>query len=760
MAGLSIIQEQMNRGERLAVLVYLCAQFRRLTVAGSVSLGMTLLCWAQAPTLPEVSALRISPDDTPNLDGVLDEAVWQKAPLATDFVQRDPSEGDPASEATEVRVLYSDTAIYFGILCLDSSPELIRRTELRRDDPFDNDDSFGILLDTFHDHRNAFVFRINPLGARFDALITDEGRDLNVEWDEKWRAQASVNERGWAAEVEIPLKSLRSRNAELLTWGLDFERIIRRKNEETYWSNWSRDYQLHHVSQAGHLTGLQEVKTGLRLRVKPFVVSGFSQRPGDSGSDFEDESQVGIEDVKISLTSSVTADLTINPDFAQTEVDAAQLNLTRFDLFFPEKREFFLEGAGIFEFGTERPRFGSAAPDLFVFFSRRIGLGVNEESGDEEDTIIPIFAGAKVTGDIAGFQFGALNMHTDQEGSIPQTNFGVARVKKKLLGRSYVGGILTNKITSGSNDYNRVAGVDANFVLFDKLLLRGFLTQSDTFGVKGKDLAHQGLLRWESDKFRIELNRTRIDENFNPEIGFVLRKNVIKKQARATWRPRPGISFMRQISFSTGHDWFTNQNGFLESRENDFFIGLDFESGELLAFSGNSNYELLVEPFQIHPTVTIPPGSYNFIDYSVRVRTYSGRWASGEFEVEGGTFFDGNKLTISSDAVVKFTRNLSLQLEHEYNSVKLPGGSFVAQVLNTRINYNFTTKLLTSSTIQYDNVAERFLFNFRFNYIYRPGDDLFIVYNDTRDLNPTFNGFFGGLLNRALLIKFNHSFDF
>ena len=750
----------MNRGERLAALMCLCAQFQRLTVVASVSLGMTLLCWAQAPTPPEVSAVRISPDDAPNLDGVLDEAVWQKAPLATDFLQRDSSEGDPASEATEVRILYSDTSIYFGILCFDSSPELIRRTELRRDDPFDNDDSFGILLDTFHDHRNAFVFRINPLGARYDALITDESRDLNVEWDEKWRAQARVNERGWAAEIEIPLKSLRSHNAELQTWGLDFERIIRRKNEDTYWSNWSRDYQLHHVSQAGHLTGLQEIETGLRLRVKPFVVGGFSQRPAESGSDFKDESQVGIEDVKLSLTSSVTADLTVNPDFAQTEVDAAQLNLTRFDLFFPEKREFFLEGAGIFEFGTERPRFGSAAPDLFVFFSRRIGLGVDEESGDERDAIIPIFAGAKVTGDVAGFQFGALNMHTDQKGSIPQTNYGVARVKKKLLGRSYVGGILTNKIESGSNHYNRVAGVDANFVLFDKLLLRGFLTQSDTFDLKGKDLAHQGLLRWETDKFRIELNRTRIDENFNPEIGFVLRKNVIKKQARATWRPRPGISFMRQISLSTGHDWFTNQNDYLESRENDFFIGLDFESGDLLAFSGNSNYELLVEPFQIHPTVTIPAGSYNFIDYSARVRTYSGRWASGEFEVEGGTFFDGNKLTISSDAVVKFTRNLSLQLEHEYNSVKLPQGSFVAQVLNTRINYNFTSKLLTSSAIQYDNVSERFLFNFRFNYIYRPGDDLFIVYNDTRDLNPTFSGFLGGLVNRTLLIKFNHSFDF
>ena len=621
-----------------------------LAITVSIALFMTGVGWSQTPNRPEISAVKISSDETIRVDGILDETVWQRASVANNFVQREPNEGEPASEITEVRVLYDNKFIYFGITCFDSSPELVGGSELGRDDSFANDDKFSILIDTFHDHRNGFLFSTNPLGTQFDALITDENSNFNVEWDEKWDSKVSINEQGWEIEIAIPFKSLRSPNSEVQTWGLEFGRLIRRKNEMSYWSGWDRDYQFFHVSQAGHLTDLKQVQTGLKLRVKPFAVGGFSQTPKNSGSKFKNESQVGIEDLKVSLTSSLTADFTINPDFAQTEVDAAQLNLTRFSLFFPEKREFFLEGAGIFDFGSERPRHGSSAPDLLLFNSRRIGLEENKVSTQQENIPIPIFAGAKITGDIAGFQFGAINMHTDNKDSIPQTNYGVVRVKKKLLGRSYIGGILTNKIASGGEHYNRVGGVDGNFVLFDKLLLRGFITQSDTFGTKEKNLAHQGVLRWDTDQLRIELERTRIDENFNPEIGFVLRKNMIKKKLRTTWRPRPGIDSIRQITISSGHEWFNSQTtGSLESRENDFYFGVDFESGDLVAFSGNNNYELLTKTFQVHPTVALPIGGYNFSDYMFRVRTYNGRRASGQFEVEGGTYYNGRKLTISTD---------------------------------------------------------------------------------------------------------------
>ena len=731
-----------------------------LTITASITLITAGMGWAQTPNRPEISAVKISSGETIRVDGILDEAVWQRASVANNFTQREPNEGEPASEKTEVRVLYDDEFIYFGAICFDSSPELVGGSELGRDDSFANDDKFSILIDTFHDHRNGFVFSTNPLGTQFDALITDENVNFNVEWDEKWDSKVTINEKGWEIEIAIPFKSLRSSKSEVQTWGLELARLIRRKNEMTYWSGWDRDYQFFHVSQAGHLTDLKHVKTGLKLRVKPFAVGGFSQTPKNSGSKFKNESQVGIEDLKISLTSSLTADFTANPDFAQAEVDAAELNLTRFSLFFPEKREFFLEGAGIFDFGTERPRYGSSAPDLLVFFSRRIGLE-NKVSTQQENTPIPIFAGAKVTGDIAGFQFGAINMHTDKKNVNPQTNYGVVRVKKKLLGRSYIGGILTNKIASGGEHYNRVGGIDGNFVLFEKLLLRGFLTQSDTFGIKEKNLAHQGVLRWDTDQVRGELERTRIDENFNPEIGFVLRKNMIKKKLRTTWRPRPEIDSIRQLTISSGHEWFNSQTtGSLESRENDFYFGIDYESGDLVAFSGNSNYELLAETFQVHPTAALPIGSYNFKDYMLRLRTYDGRRASGELEIEGGTYYNGNKLTVDFEGEIDINKHFSVILEHEYNKVNLATSSFVARVVNTGLNYNLTNKLLTSTAIQYDNVYDRFLLNVRLNYIYRPGDDIFIVYNDTRDFDPTYRGFFGGLVNRTLMVKFNHSFDF
>ena len=292
-----------------------------------------------APESPEpereIQAVRLPEGEKPEIDGSLEESLWNLAPSAGDFRQREPDEGSPATEATEIRVLYDKDALYFGIRCHDSQPESIRATELRRDDPLENDDTVSILLDTFLDRRNANLFRTNPLGTQYDALVIEEGRDLNEDWDEVWWSAARVDDEGWVVEIKIPFTSLRSPSAPIQTWGVNFERIIKRKNELTYWSGFSRSWSFWNVSQAGVLTGLEEVRTGLRLRVKPYVLGGFSQTPGNAGSDLSNESDAGLEDLKISLKSSVTADFTVNPDFAQTEVDAAQINLTRFTLFYP-----------------------------------------------------------------------------------------------------------------------------------------------------------------------------------------------------------------------------------------------------------------------------------------------------------------------------------------------------------------------------------------------------------------------------------------
>lgn len=700
-------------------------------------------------------ALAISAEEAPELDGHLSERVWERAPFISDFRQREPSEGTPASEPTEVRVLYSDEAIYFGVLCYDSEPKKILARELGRDNELQNDDIFSILLDTFHDHRNAFVFRINPRGTKFDAQITDEQRELNVEWDEKWRAAAQMGQEGWSAEIEIPWKTLRSQPGRLQTWGVDFERVIRRKAEETYWANYDQDYEYYTVSQYGHLLDLEEVRGGLKLRIKPYAAAGFNQSRKAEGFATDGEFDGGLETVKASLTPSITADFTINPDFAQAEVDESVFNLTRFSLFFPERREFFLEQAGTFSFGpTGQDLFDP--PDMLVFFSRRIGLS-------QEGEPIPILSGARLTGNSHGFEFGGLNVQTRSHGEEAASNFGVFRLKRKLLGRSYVGGIFTNKSAS-EGLANRVGGLDANFVFFDNLRFFGMLAKSQTAGGLdpetgvGDHLAYQAAVEWITDEITAEVNRTRIDDNFDPQIGFVRRQGVIRHRGEFRWRPRPANSrILRQYWFSTEHEWFTRQEGFLESRSNSLFLGAVLEPvGDFVGVSIDRRYEFLNEPFAITPQITIPRGGYPFQQFRLLWRSHTGRRISGVFRASLGDFFDGQIKGLNLRPAVKINHHLSLDLGYSINEITLPRGAFTSQVINTGINLNLSTKLLTSATIQHNNINGGFLFNWRLNYIYRPGDDLFIVYRESRDFDDPNQA----LLGRSLLVKFTHSFDF
>ncbi|MFQ5741034.1 MAG: DUF5916 domain-containing protein [Acidobacteriota bacterium] len=723
---------------------------RRLVFAVSLILvAPSALARSASTTRPSVEAIRIPEEESPRIDGDLSEPVWARAVVVDSFLQRDPQEGMPASEKTEVRILYTGKAVYLGVTCYDSEPGLIRATELRRDDRLENDDRFSVLFDTFHDRRNAYLFRTNPLGTKFDAQISDEKRDFNTQWDEKWNSAARVNGKGWIAEIKIPFKTLRSGTQKSQTWGLNFERVIVRKNEKVYWAGYSRDYEFRNVSQAGDLTHLKEVRTGLRLRVKPFVLGGFSQFSNEGGGRrLENESQVGLEVVKASITPSITADFTVNPDFAQAEVDEARFNLTRFSLFFPERREFFLERAGIFDFGTRRPSF-NRPPEVLAFFSRRIGL----EDGQQ----IPISTGARLTGDSGGFQFGFLNVLTRGKGDFPGDNSTVVRIKRKLLERSYIGGIFTQDRLSGrSHDLRRLGGLDANFVLFDKLRASGYWARSQSPSKPGGNTSYNATVSWESDLLDLTAERTRVDVGFDAPLGFVRRREIVKNRGRVVWKPRPKSQWIRQFRISSEHVWFTNQRDFLESRENDIFFGATFESGDFIGASFNSKYEALEEDFDVHPDVVIPAGSYHFSDIVVFARAYPGRSISGSFRVQQGGFFGGRLLSTSAGPLIKLTESLSVGLNHTLSKATLPGGNFTAQVINTRVNYNLTNRLLTSTTVQYNNVDNEFLVNWRLNYIYRPGDDLFIVYNEGRD----FNSGTPGLINRTILVKFTHSFDF
>ncbi|MEE8349865.1 MAG: DUF5916 domain-containing protein, partial [Acidobacteriota bacterium] len=473
------------------------------------------------------------------LDGRMDEDAWAEAEVVENFVQRDPDEGMPASERTEVRILHDDLNLYVGVRCFESNAGGILGTELRRDNDFANDDSFAVILDTFHDHRNAFLFRINPRGTQYDAFITEEGRDVNVSWDEKWEVEARIDEDGWFAEIQIPLSSIRfaSSSDEELTFGVDFERIIRRKNEFTYWNNFSRDFNLHEVSQAGHLRGMSDTGgSRLRVRVKPYI-SGRINTQGTAQRNTTYLGDVGLENIKIPITSGLTLDATLNTDFAETEVDDQVINFDRVPIFFPEKREFFLEGAGIFEFGVFR---GEGRPQISLYHSRRIGLS---ESGAE----IPMLGGAKVTGRLSEkFTLAFLNAQTDELADRSGDNFTVFRLKRDILARSSVGAFVTNR-QGEAGDFNRVMGIDQNFILFEHLGLSGMLARSFTDGVEDEQLIGGFTAAWKDDLIDSSFAFTHQDENFETDLGFITRPGTRKLAGFLAIEPRPNnIDFIRQ----------------------------------------------------------------------------------------------------------------------------------------------------------------------------------------------------------------------
>jgi hypothetical protein len=493
---------------------------------------------AQTPSSTKtLRALRIA---TPiQVDGILDDEAWHGADVAADFVQQDPDVNEPVSERTEIRVLLDDEALYIGAVCFDATPHGIIAREMRRDNPLTDDDRFEIVIDTFHDHRNAYHFVINPLGTQYDALVTDEGQDINVEWDERWWSSVTIAETGWTAEIRIPFTTLRSR-AGADAFGINFKRYIRRKNESAHWTGWSRDFPFLQVSQAGHLTGVAQLETGLKLRVKPYLLGGFRET-GALGQaqgvavDVRDRTRiddVGLETVRFSVTSGLTAELTANTDFAQTEVDDAVVNLTRFPLFFPEKREFFLERAGIFEFGLGGRRGGVAERNLQMFFSRRIGL-------TEDRVPVSVKGGGKLVGHAAGLDVGVLDVQTGDFQSTRGSNYLVFRGKRNVLARSNVGVFASNRQASGS-DYNRVVGGDANFTLFKNTDIQGFVAKSSTPGVTGNDYAGRAKYNWFTDLHEIFFEHLYVGPEFRHDVGFVRRTGIQRSDAAYIWQPRPG----------------------------------------------------------------------------------------------------------------------------------------------------------------------------------------------------------------------------
>ncbi|MCC7416887.1 MAG: carbohydrate binding family 9 domain-containing protein [Acidobacteria bacterium] len=723
---------------------------------------------AQAPAasthgLKTAAAVRVSAP--PVVDGLLGDEAWAQAKPSEGFRQRDPQEGAPATERTEFRVLYTTDTLYIGIECFDSNPAGIVAGERRRDNDLVNDDTVSVVLDTFHDHRNSYLFRTNPLGAQYDAQVTDEGKDVNVNWDEKWDAASRTTDAGWSTEIAIPFKSLRVPDNQGESWGLDVERVIRRKNEQTYWNSYRRGFTLQSASQWGHLTGLQGFDTGMRLRVKPYVVGGFTQQSSRVLADRDNASDIGMEVLKYRVTPGLTLDVTANTDFAQTEVDAQTVNLDRFPLFFPEKREFFLEGAGIYEFGQAR---SEGTIDAKLFHSRRIGLSDTREP-------IPIRAGARLSGNAGGFAVGLMNVQTGEARlgarQVRGSNYSVVRLKRNVLGRSSIGGFVLNREIMDGGDFNRVYGGDANLVFYRYLTINGLWAKSDQPGNAANDWMSAGSITWDSDLLLAGVETVAVEPDFRDDLGYVPRRDMRRITPVIGISPRPRSGPIRQISFQPRFDTVWNREWVVESRRDHYNLNIDFQSGDSIVFAPHHRVEKLDEPFVFRdrlvnlgpginvrqPVVVVPAGEYAWWYPRMTYNLNPARRLSGNvvFQAEPG-FFGGDLYEWIFSPRLKVTDTLSLDLSYSINDGHFGDVEFLDHIVNMRVNYSMNNQWLTTTTVQYNNVDAFAGVNFRLDYIFRPGDDFFLIYNEGRALNDTLDG----QRDRSLVAKLTYSLDF
>ena len=720
-----------------------------------ILLGFSIVLAAQQTLerdVPEERVLQVlRVEQGPTLDGIFDEPEWQAAQLAGEFLQRDPDEGSAATEPTEVRVLTDGTNLYFGVRALDSDPTQILGRELRRGSQFANDDTFTILLDTFHSHRNAFVFRINPLGTQYDALITNEGREVNPDWDERWESETQITDEGWTAEIRIPLTALRfSQSSEGMVFGLDFERIIRRKSEFTAWSNYRRDFEFYQISQAGHLAGLEDVRSDLRLRIKPYVNLTQSVRglPQERRQNWLGDA--GLEVVKVPISSGLTLDFTVNPDFAQTEVDEEIISFDRIPTFFPEKREFFLEGADLFDFGIVRQ---SHEPEAKLFHSRRIGLSTRGQP-------IPIVAGAKLSGRVGErYTLAALNVQTGEDQGQPGDNFGVIRFGRDVFSRSLVSAFFTQR-QGRDGDFNRVVGADQNFVFFEHLTVTGLLARSFTTGIDQKQRLGSTTATWQDDLIYVGFRLLQSDPDFQTDVGFLRRVGVRFYGGRFYLSPRPNIRGVRQLYFGVRFDHFRR---FKERRlETEFYempFHIEFQDGSRIETFARRQVENLDSPLRLVPDVVVPTGLYKWWHYRARY-SFNPAWKfNGRIEYSSHRDYfgpGGKRQTWTISPVLQVNQHVSTSIGYAFDRLQLPEGQPVnVHVMNSRLNVAFSRKWLTSALVQYRSTTDRIGINFRLRYNYQPGDDLYVVVNAFREGLGSL-----AAIDRSIIVKFTRSFDF
>jgi hypothetical protein len=724
--------------------------------ASSLLILLVLGSWAEAqsPAPAErraVAAVRITDVDLIRLDGRLDEEAWQRGVPAGNFRQIDPDNGSPASEPTEVRILFSRDALYLGVTCFDSEPERWLGYQRRRDEFLSSDDRFMWTIDTFSDAQSGYFFEMNPSGLMGDSLMG--GGVDNRQWDGIWNAHVHRSEIGWTIEVEIPFRSLNF-DPDNDSWGINFQRTVRRKNEDSIWMGWARNQGLRRMTNTGLLTGIRDVSQGHGLDVKPYGLVSGQASPGRGTSSFSRDQSAGV-DVFYSPTPGLRTVFTLNTDFAQTEVDQRQVNLTRFSLFFPEKRDFFLDGAPFFAFGS--PSNG----DLIVnpFFSRRVGLTA-------AGTPQTIDFGTKLTGQVGRQDVGLLHVRTGDDPGVVGEDFTVARVRRRVLAQSYVGGLYTRRDSHATGaETSQTSGLDfrlatSSFLGTQNLETSGYYLYA-TNPQSGNDASFGLSASLPNDPWNIQVFTREVGAEFDPAVGFVTRTGYRRYQPGVEYGPRPrGNKYVRRYAFATAVDLQTDLRNGLLSRGADLkFVDVSFHSQDSFAATVSPTTERLDEDFVISRGITLPAGrEYTFTRWNVRGQTANRRVLALSGSYESGGFYSGTRQTISASLTLRARPGVIVYSTAEWNAIDLPEGRFHTRLYRLVGETQFSPWIALVNNFQYDSVSTVLGWQSRFRWILRPGSDVYVVYTHNWQDDPVRERF--ATLDRRIASKvlYTHRF--
>jgi hypothetical protein len=707
-----------------------------------------------------VRAVRI---ETPlRIDGALDEDLYRRVAPMTGFIQIEPDDGAVASERTELWLAFDKDNVYVSFKVWDSQMDRLVATEMRRDNGiiWSGNDNIVFVFDTFNDKRSALSFTVNALGGRSDGQVVNE-KQFNPDWNPVWDLKTGRFESGWTMEAAIPFKSMRYQPGTTQTWGFNASRVKRSKNEISMLSPAPRAQGAQGVEQtayAARLLGIEAPAQHVSIDLKPYMTSSLnSDMNANPRVSNRGRAAVGF-DAKYAVTRNLAADVTVNTDFAQVEADQQQVNLTRFSLFFPEKREFFLENQGTFSFG------GVAVGSLnagqsdapILFYSRRIGLNAGRE--------VPIDAGGRLTGRAGRYSVGAINIQSadeEQSGAVA-TNFTVARVKRDILSRSSIGAIVTNRSVSAAGAGRSLAyGLDGSFIFFKNLQINTYWARTeneDALRSTGNQTSYRAQLDYNGDRYGLQVERLGIGDSFNPEVGFVKRLDMFRNFALARFSPRPGSrSAIRKYVYQASVDYIENGSGSLETRAITGEFALDFKNADRIGVLYTDAFEFLPVPLRIG-SLTLPVGSYAFETVRFNYNMGQQRTVSANLSVDVGSFYDGHKTTLSvARGRVPATHQLSFEPTYSYNDVRLSVGQFTAHLAGSRVTYTMTPLMFVSALLQYNSGTNSVSTNARLRWEYRPGSELFVVYNEERNtLTPRFPA----LNNRSFIVKFNRLFRF